>query len=239
MTRLDSEIYKRGLSISRSIAEGLVERGGVLVNGKKVTKRSFDVSESDLIEITETQKYVGRGGEKLEHALSEWKINLNDLIALDIGSSTGGFVDCALQNGVSKIFAVDVGTDQLDSKLRSDSRVEVMEKTDIRKVTSLSPVPDIAFVDVSFISLTLVLPHAFRLIKPKAKVIALVKPQFEVGREIAQKHKGVIRDEAEQKTAFDRVKSDAKNIGFKILGETDSPIYGGDGNKEFLLLLSK
>lgn len=239
MTRLDAEIYKRKLTPSRSSAQGLIERGSVLVNGKKATKGSQGVEEADSIEITEAQKYVGRGGEKLEHALSTWKIDLTGLVALDVGASTGGFVDCALQHGAKKIFAVDVGTGQLDKKFAADERVVSMEKTDIRDVDALSPVPDIAFVDVSFISLTLVLPHVHRLIAKNAQVIALVKPQFEVGREIAQKSRGIIRDEAEQKTAFDRVREDAKKCGFNVSGETESPIYGGDGNKEFLLLLQK
>lgn len=239
MTRLDAELYKRKLTQSRSAGENLIERGSVLVNGKKITKRSFDVTDTDSIEITEVLKFVGRGGEKLEHALKTWKINLKDLVALDIGSSTGGFVDCALQGGVKKIFAVDVGTNQLDARLRENEKIVIMEKTDIRDVKSLSPTPDIAFVDVSFISLTLVLPHAYRLIKEKGNVIALVKPQFEVGREIAQKYKGIIRDENEQKIVLSRVKVDAEKIGFKVENEIESPIYGGDGNKEYLLFLKK
>lgn len=239
MTRIDKEILNRKLVQSRNIAKKLIERGSVLVNEKIISKANFEVNENDKIIISESFKFVGRGGEKLEFAIKTWKINLDGLVGLDVGASTGGFIDCALQNNITKIFAIDVGTDQLDQKLRSNEKVVVMEKTDIRNVGQLSPTPNIAFVDVSFISLTLVLPKIFSLLKNESNVIVLVKPQFEVGKEIATRYKGVIKDVSDQLNALERVKNDAMKIGYKVIDNVDSPIYGGDGNKEFLLLLKK
>lgn len=239
--RLDTELFSRGIVRSRSAAADLIKRGKVRVNGKVITKTSTDVFVADKLEADQNVSFVSRAGEKLAHALKEWKIDVNGLYAIDIGSSTGGFTDCLLQNGVKNVLAIDVGTDQLAQSLREDIRVEVRENTDVRKLNQSDiPVPaDMATIDVSFISLEHILPKVFSLIKKGGFVIALVKPQFEVGKEIADKNKGIITDSNEQKTALDSVKKFAKSAGFKVKNETISPLEGEKGNKEFLLYLTK
>jgi 23S rRNA (cytidine1920-2'-O)/16S rRNA (cytidine1409-2'-O)-methyltransferase len=236
--RLDIELHARGLVRSRSLASDLIKRGKVTVNGAVVTKPSVDVGASDKIEIAQGITFVSRAGEKLAHALAEFKTDVTGLTFVDIGSSTGGFTDCLLKNGATKVIAVDIGTDQFDKVLREDPHIELHENTDIRKFTLESPV-DAAVIDISFISLEHVLPKAFELVKKGGFVIALAKPQFEVGKEIADKHRGVITDPKEQKVALDSVKNFAKKAKFKLIAETTSPIEGEKGNKEFLILLKK
>jgi 23S rRNA (cytidine1920-2'-O)/16S rRNA (cytidine1409-2'-O)-methyltransferase len=242
--RLDVEMHSRGLARSRSNAVDLIKRGKVKINGKVVTKASVEVSMADTLSIESPEKFVSRAGEKLEHALTVFKLDVKDLTAVDIGSSTGGFTDCLLQHGVKKVIAIDVGTDQLVAELRNDPRVEVHEGSNVRNFT-ISEQVDIAVIDVSFISLTLVLPKAYEflkdggLLKKGGTVIALVKPQFEVGMETAKKHRGVITSEGEHREVLERVKKVAKEIGFKVVSETISPIEGEKGNKEFLILLKK
>lgn len=236
-TRLDIELFSRGIARSRSAAADLIKRGKVRLNGKAVTKTSLTVFPADKLEADQDVSFVSRAGEKLSHALKEFKVSIAGLSAIDIGSSTGGFTDCLLQNGAARVLAVDVGTDQLAASLRADSRVEIRENTDIRKLEA-SPF-DMAAIDVSFISLEHILPKAFELLKPKSFAIALVKPQFEVGKEIADKNKGVITDPREQESALASVKKFAKSAGFKIAAETVSPLEGEKGNKEFLLYLTK
>lgn len=231
-------MLSRGLVRSRSLAADLIKRGKVSVNGKAATKPSFEVSSTDQISIAAGVTFVSRAGEKLAHALSEWKIAVDGLTLIDIGSSTGGFVDCLLKNGGARVIAVDVGTGQLDQSLRDDPRVEAHENTDIRHFSAEAPV-DAAVIDVSFISLGHILPNAFKLVKKGGFVIALVKPQFEVGKEVADKHRGVITDPAEQKAAIESVRGYAKKAGFKIVKEIASPLEGEKGNREFLLLLTK
>ncbi|MEN9622187.1 MAG: ribosomal large subunit methyltransferase [Candidatus Parcubacteria bacterium] len=242
--RLDVEMHSRGLARSRSNAVDLIKRGKVKINGKVVTKASVEVGMADTLSIETPEKFVSRAGEKLEHALSVFKVDVKDLTAVDIGSSTGGFTDCLLQHGARKVIAIDVGTDQLVAELRNDPRVEVHEGSNVRSFV-ISEQVDIAVIDVSFISLTLVLPKAYEflkdggLLKKGGTVVALVKPQFEVGMETAKKHRGVITSEGEHREVLERVKKVAKEIGFKVVNETISPIEGEKGNKEFLLLLKK
>lgn len=243
-TRLDVALYERGLTRSRSAAVDLIKRDKVLVNGKTANKASIEVKSTDTITIDSPERFVSRAGEKLSHALDAFKIDVTGLEAVDIGSSTGGFTDCLLQRNAKKVIAIDVGTDQLVTELRNDPRVEVHEGTNIRQF-SISQKVDIAVVDVSFISLTLVLPKVYEflkdggLLKKGGIAVALVKPQFEVGMETAKKHRGVITSEGEHREVLERVKSVAKDIGFKVVNETVSPIEGEKGNKEFLLYLKK
>lgn len=236
--RLDVEMASRGLVKSRSIAQDLIKRGEVVVDGAVVVKPSFEVLPDALIEISNPVRFVSRAGEKLEAALEAWKIDVDGKTVLDIGSSTGGFTDALLQRGAAKVIAVDVGTDQMASPLRDDPRVELHEGTDIRRFSLPSPA-DAAVADVSFISLSHVLPKAFELISKGGLMIALVKPHFEVGRELAQKRKGVIREESERLAALEGVKKHAKAAGFSVVSSIDSPIEGEGGNREFLLLLKK
>jgi 23S rRNA (cytidine1920-2'-O)/16S rRNA (cytidine1409-2'-O)-methyltransferase len=242
--RLDVEMSKKGLARSRSAAVDLIKRGKVSINGKVTTKGSVEVGLTDVITIDSPERFVSRAGEKLSHALQVFKIDVKDLDVVDIGSSTGGFTDCLLQHGAKKVVAIDVGTDQLVPELRNDPRVEVHEGANVRSFVLAEKV-DLAVIDVSFISLTLVLPKAYEflkdggLMKKGGTVVALVKPQFEVGMETAKKHRGVITSEGEHREVLEHVKKVAKEIGFKVVNETVSPIEGEKGNKEFLLLLKK
>ncbi len=236
--RLDVEMQKRNLVRSRSLASDLIKRGKVSVNGAIITKQSIEVGAADLITVDSPERFVSRAGEKLAHALESFKIPVTGLTAIDIGSSTGGFTDCLLQKGVAKVIAVDVGTNQLVPLIKHDPRVLVHEGTNIRTFT-IPELVDLAVIDVSFISLSLVLPKTYTYLKEGGMVIALVKPQFEVGMETAKKHRGVIKSAPLQKEVLERIKSEAKEIGFKVVNDTTSPIEGEKGNKEFLLVLKK
>lgn len=241
--RLDVYLSEKNLTKSRAAAAALIKAGAVLVNGKVVEKSAFEVGENDDVKIVgETLKYVGRGGLKLEKALEIGKIDLNGKTCLDIGASTGGFTDCMLQNGAKMVYAVDVGTNQLAEKLRSDARVISLENTDIRDFFLNSEV-DFIGTDVSFISLKLVLPHIFRLLKKDGKAVVLVKPQFEagtssVGRKALSK-KGVVTDEKARLKIVAEVKNFAVQCGFAVLLTEKSPITGGSGNVEYLMILEK
>lgn len=238
MSRLDAEMLERRLVKSRTLAQSLIKEQKVSVNGETVVKPSCAVNENDKIEITgELPKYVSRGGLKLEKAISEYSIDLKDKVCIDIGASTGGFTDCMLQNGAAKVYAVDVGTAQLDEKLRSDIRVVSLEKLDIRNAKDeITEKVDFASIDVSFISLRLILPEVKRFLKENATFVALIKPQFEAGKKNIGKS-GVIKDVKLQKKIVDDIADFSKAIGYKIIGITDSAILGGDGNKEFLIYL--
>lgn len=235
--RLDIFIHKKGLVGSRKTASDLIKDEKVLVNSVVVTKPSKEIDINSKIEILELPKYVSRAGLKLEKALDTFNINVKNKIALDIGSSTGGFTDCLLQRSIQKVYAVDVGTDQLHEKIRNDSRVISMEQTDIRKLESLGDKVDFVVVDVSFISLELILPNIKRFLKDDGEVVVLVKPQFEVGKEKIGKG-GIVKDEEDRLEVLEKIKSFCSNLGFKINGEIESPIKGGGGNLEFLLYLS-
>ena len=238
--RLDTLITERKLVKSRNVALDLIKKGFVRVAGEIITKASKDFPDlPDLkIEILEQPKYVGRGGLKLEKALFEFKINPANLICLDVGSSTGGFTDCLLQNGARKIYAVDVGTEQLDKKLKQDSRVISLEQTDIRNIKNLAEKIDLAVIDVSFISLELVIESVKNLLKDGGQIIALVKPQFETKKEDKNKS-GIVKTDKIREQVIENIKNYCQKINLKILGITNSPILGGSGNKEYLILLQK
>jgi len=236
--RLDIAVQDKGVVNSRNKAQDLIKRGLITVNKEVILKPSTLVSESDEINARDIPRFVGRGGEKLEAALLAWDINVTGKVIADIGSSTGGFTDCLLSRGAQKIYAIDVGTDQLDESLRNDERIIVMEKTDVRRV-SLPELVDMAVVDISFISLTLVFKHINQIVRKGGEIILLAKPQFEVGRDEAKKVKGVVRDKVLQKKAVDNVIDSAEKNGFTFFDMIPSPILGGDGNKEFLLHLKK
>lgn len=224
---------------SRTLAQQLIKEGSVAVNGNIVSKPSFYVSAEDEIEIIgELPRYVGRGGLKLEKAVDLFKIRLKDLTCIDVGASTGGFTDCMLQNGAKLVYAVDVGQDQLDESLKNDSRVISLENLDVRQAASyINEKADFVSVDVSFISLKQVLPAVKELVKTGGKVIALIKPQFEVGKSGVGK-RGVVKDSNLRNKAVEEIQSFASAVGFKVNGLTESPIKGGDGNIEYLIYLS-
>ncbi len=236
-TRLDIYLYEQKMVKSRSAAAEMIKSGSISVNGSVITKPSFTVNDGDSVFITgEVLKYVGRGGLKLEKALDFFSIDLSGRTCLDIGASTGGFTDCMLQNGAKLVYAVDVGTDQLDEKLRADSRVISMEKTDIRNVGDSIPAVDFISIDVAFISLKLVLPSAKAHLKRGGCAVALIKPQFEAGKASLNK-KGIVRDEKIRNRICSEISDFAASIGFTVGNVIISPITGGDGNTEYLIYL--
>ena len=225
-TRLDAAVAARGLTESREKAKALIMAGSVYVNGQKESKAGREVLPDDTIEIRGgTLPYVSRGGLKLERALQVFPLNLTGKLCLDVGASTGGFTDCMLQNGAAKVYAVDVGYGQLAWKLRNDPRVVNLERTNFRYVTREQvPEPiDFASADVAFISLRLILPVMYDLLKPDGEAVCLVKPQFEAGREKVGKH-GVVRDPAVHQEVILSVASFAAGLGFGIRGLDHSPI---------------
>lgn len=240
-TRLDVLLVERGLQESRQKAQATIMSGLVYVKGQKVDKPGTAVLNDAEIEIRgNTLQYVSRGGLKLEKAMATFPVDLNDTICADIGASTGGFTDCMLQNGAKKVYAVDVGYGQLAWKLRSDERVVCMERTNARYLTH-EQIPDeldFASVDVSFISLKLILPPLCGLLKEGGHVACLVKPQFEAGKEKVGK-KGVVRDPEVHQEVLEHFLDHAKEAGFTVLGLTYSPIRGPEGNIEYLGYLEK
>lgn len=239
MSRLDIELTRRGLVKSRNVAAQLIKEGKIFVNGSCVTKSAYNTEENDEVTINGgLPKYVGRGGLKLEKAIESFDIDLNGCICIDVGASTGGFTDCMLQSGANFVYSVDVGNNQLDDKLRNDKRVLSLENTDIRAVGDKIPQKaDFISVDVSFISLKLILPEIKRLLKKKGRAVALVKPQFEVGKSGIGKH-GVVKDKALREKSVQEIREFAVELGFVCNGCILSPITGGDGNVEYLLYLS-
>ena len=237
--RLDVYLSDNNIVKSRSLAATLIKQGSVEVNGRICTKPSFTVGDGDNVKIIgELPKYVGRGGLKLEKALAHYRLHLDGTVCIDIGASTGGFTDCMLQNGAAKVYSVDVGTDQLDEKLRNDSRVISMEKTDIRNCVGTLPQVDFISIDVSFISLKLVLPSAFALLKDGGECVALIKPQFEAGKVDLSKN-GIVRDAKVHKKVCDNIAEFASAVGFERSEIIPSPITGGDGNTEYLIYLKR
>ncbi len=237
--RLDVYLSDNNIVKSRSLAATLIKQGSVEVNGRICTKPSFTVGDGDNVKIIgELPKYVGRGGLKLEKALAHYRLHLDGAVCIDIGASTGGFTDCMLQNGAAKVYSVDVGTDQLDEKLRNDSRVISMEKTDIRNCVGTLPQVDFISIDVSFISLKLVLPSAFALLKDGGECVALIKPQFEAGKAHLSKN-GIVRDTKVHKKVCDDIAEFASAVGFERSEIIPSPITGGDGNTEYLIYLKR
>lgn len=237
--RLDVYLSDNNIVKSRSLAATLIKQGSIEVNGRICTKPSFTIGDGDNVKIIgELPKYVGRGGLKLEKALAHYKLHLDGTVCIDIGASTGGFTDCMLQNGAAKVYSVDVGTDQLDEKLRNDSRVISMEKTDIRNCVGTLPQVDFISIDVSFISLKLVLPSAFALLKDGGECVALIKPQFEAGKAYLSKN-GIVRDTKVHKKVCDNIAEFASAVGFERSEIIPSPITGGDGNTEYLIYLKR
>ena len=239
--RLDVLLVQKGLAPSREKAKTMIMEGNVFVDHQREDKAGTFFDPSVNIEIHgNTLRYVSRGGLKLEKAMAQFGIALDDKVCMDIGASTGGFTDCMLQNGASKVYAVDVGYGQFAWKLRQDPRVVCMEKTNIRYVTpeDIADVLDFASVDVSFISLTKVLGPAKELLKDGAEMVCLIKPQFEAGKEKVGK-KGVVRDPAVHIEVIERVILFAQSIGFGVLHLDYSPIKGPEGNIEYLVHLKK
>ena len=239
--RLDVLLIERGFFDSREKAKAVIMAGEVFVNGQREDKAGSKFDREAEIEVKgKVLKYVSRGGLKLEKTVEVYGLNLMDKTCIDIGSSTGGFTDCMLQNGAAKVYAIDVGTNQLAWKLREDKRVVSMEKTNIRYVTEedIPEKADFASVDVSFISLTKVLPAAVNLLKDEACMVCLIKPQFEAGREKVGK-KGVVRDFSVHKEVIELVINFAIGLNFFIKGLTFSPVKGPEGNIEYLLYMQK
>lgn len=239
--RLDVLLVQQGLATSRELAKAYIMAGNVYVDGQKEDKAGTKVAVNANLEVKGSQmKYVSRGGYKLEKAVDEFGISLEGKICLDIGASTGGFTDCMLQNGASKVYAIDVGYGQFAWKLRNDERVVCLEKTNVRYVTH-EQVPDegdFASIDVSFISLTKVLPAVLGVLGEKGQLVCLIKPQFEAGREKVGK-KGVVRDINAHKEVIEMIANYVRTQNLGILGLSFSPIKGPEGNIEYLIYLDK
>jgi 23S rRNA (cytidine1920-2'-O)/16S rRNA (cytidine1409-2'-O)-methyltransferase len=238
--RIDKLLVKKGLVPTREKAQALIMAGQVFVNGQKVSKAGEKIPENANIEVKATQKYVSRGGYKLEKALRDFKLNIEGFTCLDVGASAGGFTDCLLQHGAKKVYAVDVGTGQLDYKLRNHPQVISYEKTDIRNLTE-EQVPekvDLVTIDVSFIPLEKVLPSAVKFLKDNGLIVALIKPQFELSPKDVKK--GVVKSAGKRKEAIEKVvKFATKNLGLSVLNITKSAPKGPKGNEEFLVLMKK
>ena len=239
--RLDVLLTEQGYADTRSKAQAIIMAGQVYVDGQKADKPGISYDETVTIEVRgDTCPYVSRGGLKLEKALRDFGVKPDGFVCSDSGASTGGFTDCLLQQGAAKVFAIDVGYGQLDWKIRSDPRVVVMERTNIRYVTpeDLGELLDLSVIDVSFIGLEIVLPAIKNLLKPeKGQVLCLIKPQFEAGKENVGK-KGVVRDPKIHQMVLDNFVALAAGLGFTILGLTFSPVKGPEGNIEFLAHLT-
>lgn len=233
--RLDNELVTRGIFETRNKAQSAIKEKNIMVNGVIISKPSFEVGDKDFIEVTgKTLPYVSRGGLKLEKALKVFEITLLDKIMLDIGSSTGGFTDCALQNKIKKVIAVDVGSDQMAKSIRENVKVMLYENTDFRMLDNEKIYDaNIATIDVSFISVTKIIDK-FENLDNLNEVICLIKPQFECGKEIADKYKGIINDKNVHLKVINNVCEFFKNINYKLESLTSSPIKGGSGNIEYL-----
>lgn len=238
--RLDCLLVSRGLTESREQAARLILAGSVLVDGKPVDKAGRLVDLRASVEIKTRPRFVSRGGEKLDHALQAFGISVSGRTCLDVGASTGGFTHCLISGGAARVYAVDVGAGQLDARLRADPRVVVMEKTNARRLSAAAfPVaPDLASLDVSFISLEKVLPAVMGVMADPAEAVVLVKPQFEVGKGQVGKG-GVVREPAQHRAVLGRLARFAILHGWHVLGLTASPLTGPKGNREFLLYLSR
>ncbi len=245
MTRLDQALVERGLCESREKAKRAILAGQIRINNQLAHKASETVKPTDQLSVATPEKFVSRGGHKLEHALVHFHLPVSGLSAIDLGASTGGFTDCLLQHGSSRVYSVDVGHGQLAWKLRQDPRVVVMEKTNARTLTATQfPQPfvpvDLIVADCSFISLQKIIPASVALLKPGGKIVALVKPQFEAGKAEADKGAGVITDPEIHARVLREIQDFVtRELSLKWLGETESPLLGPAGNKEFLILLEK
>lgn len=240
-TRLDSLLVERGFVESREKAQAMILAGEVLADGQKVTKAGHKVpAEAEIRLLGKKARFVSRAGDKLEGAMEQFAIDVRDKVCLDVGSSTGGFTDCLLQRGARKVYAVDVGTAQLHWNLRRDPRVVVCEKVNARYLTEETVPEKVGFVccDVSFISVTLILPVLIPLMAPAARMVVLAKPQFEVGKGEVGKG-GIVRDPALHEKAINRVRGALTELGFHGLHTMESPILGAEGNKEFLIYVAE
>ena len=233
--RLDVAVQEKNTNLSRSYIQSLIMQGKVFVNGEVCTKSGSMITDEDGIEIkAEEQKYVSRGGYKLEKALDYFNIDVSGLIVLDSGVSTGGFSDCLLQRGVKKVYGVDVGHGQVHEKIRNDERVVLLEKTNLRYLEKLPEPVDLATLDLSFISILKVMPAVSKLVKDGGKIIALIKPQFEAERKDISKG-GIVKSGKVHQAVIEKIKNGMREFGFEIQGVTESPIVGASkGNKEFL-----
>ncbi len=241
--RLDLILVEREIFETRERAKREIMAGNVLVNEKVETKAGtmFKDTEDLIIRVKDRLKYVSRGGLKLEKAIKVWNLDFKDKLVLDIGASTGGFTDCALQNGAKRVYANDVGTNQLDWKLRNDERVVSLEEKHIKdlEIEDLeNNKVDFIVIDVSFISLTKVIGYFDRFLKENSQVIMLIKPQFEVGKEKIGRN-GIVENEEYHNEAIKKIINFIKNLGYELLGVEDSPIKGTKGNKEFLMIIKK
>ncbi len=242
--RLDKLLLDRGLAASRERAQGLILAGKVLVNDQKLDKAGAQVRSDAVVRVLgEDLKYVSRGGLKLERALEHWQIDVEGKVCLDVGASTGGFTDCLLQRGASRVIAVDTGYGQMDFRLRQDARVRLLEKTNARYMTAevIGEKADLIVIDVAFISATLILPSVVNAAFPQSpnerrgrQVIVLVKPQFEAGRKFVGKG-GIVRDEAAQLASVEKVRRAVLDLACPGTDVIESPILGAEGNREFLL----
>jgi len=243
--RLDEVLVERGLCASREKAKRAIMAGRVRINGQQAKKPSDLVSAVDAVSLAESEKFVSRGGLKLEHALEEFQVDVNGATVVDLGASTGGFTDCLLQHGATRVYAVDVGQGQLAWKLRNDPRVVVMEKVNARNLTPAAfPAPfahaDLIVIDCSFISLRKIIPAGIALVRPFGKIIALIKPQFEAGKAEADKGAGVIRDPEIHRRVLDELQQFVAVFPqLRWVTCTPSPVLGPAGNREFLALLEK
>jgi len=237
--RLDKALIRKGLVLSRERARALIMEGKVLVDGIAVTKAGSLVREDSLITLREPDiPYVSRGGLKLEAASERFGISFEGKVAMDVGVSTGGFTDYMLRHGAERVYAIDVGYGQIDWRLRNDPRVVLLERTNIRHLKALPEAIDIATIDVSFISLRLVLPKILEFLKPNGEIVALFKPQFEVGRENVSKG-GIVKDDAARISALESMRGFIEELGLEELGTIESPIKGRKGNIEYLIYMRK
>ena len=238
--RLDKLLVELDMVPTRARARALILAGRVKVNSHVIDKAGASVTPGSSIEVAESSQFASRGGEKLEHAVAHFRADIEDKIALDVGASTGGFTDCLLQHGARKVYAVDVGYGQLAWALRTDPRVVVMERTNARALRPemFEERPRIAAIDVSFISLTIVLPPVVGVLSDEGGILALIKPQFEAGREHVGKG-GVVRDDAVHRHVIEKIVEFARDLGLASRGVVESPLLGPAGNKEFLVYLMK
>lgn len=236
--RLDELLLRRGLAESLRSAQGLILAGQVMVEDQVMDKPGGHVRDSAQVVIREGPRYVSRGGIKLEHALARFKVHVVDRLAADVGASTGGFTDCLLQHGARKVYAIDVGYGELAWSLRQDRRVVVLERTNIRHLGSLPEPIDLATIDVSFISLALVLPRVVDLLRPDGEIVALIKPQFEAARERVERG-GVVRDPQVHRAVLETVLGGAMGLGLRVRDLNPSPLTGPAGNVEFFSYLSR
>lgn len=243
--RLDQYLSEKGICASREKAKRAILAGAVRLNGQRARKPSDIVRQTDHVELIPSERYVSRGGFKMEHALRHFQIEVGGWTVVDLGASTGGFTDCLLQHGAAQVYAVDVGKGQLAWKLRQDSRVEIMEGVNARhlrrsRMPATFPGANFVVIDCSFISLTKILPAIVSLLVPAGKIIALIKPQFEAGKLAADRGRGVIRDPRIHEQALQKIRRFAvEELNLRWIGVCESPILGASGNREFLCLIEK